>query len=131
MDAGWSLRPVMTGYSDGSTRVVQSGDYETMESRSKPAVQARGRSVRQSVTMPAKLAREVRRVAKQRHVTMSRAVVALIERGIEAEAAASAKLADAYERFMAESDPARKSADGEDLIRSIFGSAAVAEDPLR
>jgi len=81
--------------------------------------------------MPAQLAREVRRVAKERNVTMSRALVTLAERGIEAEAAARAKLTTAYEQFMAESDPARKSEVGEDLIRSIFGRAAIAEDPLR
>ena len=113
------------------TRVVQIDHNETMQTRRKPAVRARTRSVRQSVTMPAQLAREVRRVAKERNVTMSRALVTLAERGIEAEAAARAKLTTAYEKFMAESDRARKSEVGEDLIRSIFGKAAIAEDPLR
>ena len=37
-------------------------------------------TVRQSVTIPAQLAREVRRVAKERNVTMSRTLVALAER---------------------------------------------------
>jgi hypothetical protein len=81
--------------------------------------------------MPAQLAREVRRVAKERNVTMSRALVTLAERGIEAEAAARAKLTTAYETFMSEKDPATKSAVGEDLIRAIFGRAGIAEDPLR
>lgn len=45
--------------------------------------------------------------------------------------AARHKLTTAYEKFMAESDPARKNEVGEDLIRSIFGRAAIAEDPLR
>ena len=87
--------------------------------------------MRQSVTIPAPLAREVRRVAKERNVTMSRALVTLAERGVEAEAAARAKLTTAYEKSMGESDPARKSEVGEDLIRAIFGRAAIAEDPLR
>ena len=39
------------------------------------------RSVRQSVTVPATLAADVRRVAKERHVTLSRALVDLAERG--------------------------------------------------
>ena len=64
-------------------------------------------------------------------MTMSRALVTLAERGVEAEAAARAKLNVAYEQFMAEGDPARKSEVGEELIRSIFGRAAIAEDPLR
>jgi len=83
------------------------------------------------VTIPAQLARQVRRVAKERKVTMSRALVTLAERGVEAEAAERAKLTAAYERFMAEGDPAEKSAVGEDLIRAIFGRAAIAKDPLR
>lgn len=80
--------------------------------------------------MPAQLAREVRRVAKERKLTMSRALVALAERGVEAEAAARASLAAAYDQFMAEGDPARKSEVGEELIRAIFGRAAIAEDPI-
>ncbi len=62
---------------------------------------------------------------------MSRALVTLAERGVEAEAAARATLTGAYEKFMAEGDPVRKSEAGADLIRAIFGSDAIAEDPLR
>lgn len=102
-----------------------------MQTRRKPAAKTRSASIRQSVTIPAELAREVRRVAKERKVTMSRALVTLAERGVEAEAAARQKLTTAYEKFMTESDPARKSEVGEDLIRAVFGRAAIAEDPLR
>jgi hypothetical protein len=102
-----------------------------MQTRRKPAAKKARASVRQSVTIPAQLAREVRRVAKERNVTMSRALVTLAERGVEAEAAARASLTTAYERFMAEGEPARKSEAGEDLIRAIFGRTAIAEDPLR
>ena len=101
-----------------------------MQTRRKPAAKRKAASIRQSVTMPAVLAREVRRVAKERKVTMSRALVTLAERGVEAEAAARARLTTAYDQFMAEGDPAKKSEVGEDLIRSIFGRAAIAEDPL-
>jgi hypothetical protein len=104
---------------------------QVVQTRRKPAVRRTRASVRQSVTMPAHLAREVRRVAKERNVTMSRALVTLAERGVEAEATARAKLTAAYEQFMAEGDPARKSEVGEDLIRAIFGGAAIAKDPLR
>lgn len=102
-----------------------------MQTRRKPDAKRRTDSVRQSVTIPAQLAREVRRVAKERNVTLSRALVTLAERGVEADAAERQKLTTAYERFLAESDPARKSEVGEDLIRAIFGRAAIAEDPLR
>ena len=107
-------------------------DYnQVVQTRRKPAAKRRTASVRQSVTISAKLAREVRRVAKERNVTMSRALATLAERGVEAEAAARAKVTTAYETFMGERDPAKKSEAGEDLIRAIFGRAAIAEDPLR
>jgi len=111
--------------------VVQVNYNESVQTRRKPPARRAGASVRQSVTMPAQLAREVRRVAKERNVTMSRALVTLAERGVEAEAAARARLTAAYEQFMAEGDPARKSEVGEDLIQAIFGRAAIAKDPLR
>lgn len=62
---------------------------------------------------------------------MSRALVALAERGVEAEEAARRKLTTAYDSFVTEQDPARKSEAGEELIRAIFGRSAIAQDPLR
>jgi hypothetical protein len=61
---------------------------------------------------------------------MSRALVALAERGVEAEATAKQQLNTAYRRFMAEPDPARKNEAGKDLIRAIFGRDAIAEDTV-
>jgi len=81
--------------------------------------------------MPPQLARKVWRIARERNLTLSRALVTLAERGVEAEAAATAKLTSAYEKFMAEPEPAGRTEAGEDLIRAIFGRAAIAEDPLR
>jgi hypothetical protein len=80
--------------------------------------------------MPAGLAGEVRRVAKERKVTMSRALVTIAERGVEAEAEERALLTAAYAQFMAEGDPTKQSEVGEDMIRRIFGRTAIAEDPL-
>ena len=87
-------------------------------------------SVRQSVTIPAQLAVEVERVARKKHLTMSRALVVLAQRGVEAEAAARANLSATYRRFMSEADPERKSEAGKDLIRAVFGKDAIAEDSL-
>jgi hypothetical protein len=87
---------------------VQS-NYQGVQTRSKPAAKRRTASVRQRVTIPAQLAREVRRVAEECNVTMSKALVTLAERGVEAEAAARAILTAAYEEFMSEGDPARRS----------------------
>ena len=97
----------------------------------KSSVKRPARSVRQSVTLPATLALEVRRVAKERKVTMSRALVTLAEQGVEAEAAARARLAAAYEDFMSEADSGEKNEAGKELIQAIFGRDAIAEDPLR
>jgi hypothetical protein len=87
-------------------------------------------SIRQSVTIPAELALEVERLARKKHLTMSRALVVLAQRGVDAEAAARQNLNAAYRRFMAEADPARKGEAGKDLIRAIFGKDAIAEDPI-
>jgi hypothetical protein len=91
---------------------------------------ASARSVRQSVTIPASLAAVVRRVAKERRVTMSRALVALAERGVCAEAEAKEQLKAAYDRFIDEQEPHRKNQAGRDLMRSVFGKDSVAEDPI-
>jgi hypothetical protein len=87
-------------------------------------------SIRQSVTIPAELAVEVERLARKKHLTMSRALVVLAQRGVDAEAAARQNLNTAYRRFMAEADPARKDEAGKDLIRAIFGKDAIAEDRI-
>jgi RNA polymerase-interacting CarD/CdnL/TRCF family regulator len=114
---------VIHGSQERCTTVVQMNYTLAVQTRRKPAAKRTGASVRQSVTIPAQLAREVRRVAKERKITMSRAIVTLAERGVEAEAAARARLTAAYEEFMAEGNPAKKSEVGEDLIRAIFGEA--------
>jgi hypothetical protein len=87
-------------------------------------------SVRQSVTIPVQLAIEVERVAKKKHLTMSRALVVLAQRGVEAEAAARNNLNATYRRFMSEADPERKNKAGKDMIRAIFGEDSIAEDSL-
>jgi hypothetical protein len=83
------------------------------------------------VTIPAQLATEVRRVAKERHLTTSRALVELAQRGVKAEAEARKNLSLTYRRFMSEADPERKDKAGKDLIREIFGTEALAEDSIR
>jgi hypothetical protein len=91
---------------------------------------APAKSLRQSVTIPAPLLAAVRRTAKEQHLTMSRALVALAERGLQAELEAKQQLKTSYNRFLAEKDPALKNEAGKDLIRAIFGKDAIAEDPV-
>ncbi len=101
-----------------------------MKAQAKPRSR-KPRSIRQSVTLPAKLAAAVRRVAKERRLTNSRALVELAQRGVDAEAEARESLNATYRRFMSEADPKRKGDAGKDLIRAIFGKDALAEDPVR
>ena len=81
--------------------------------------------------MPAQLAITVRRVAKERRLAMSRALVELAQRGIEAEVEARENLKATYLRFMSEADPDRKGEAGKDLIRAVFGADALAEDSIQ
>ncbi len=83
------------------------------------------------MTLPAQLANEVRRVAKERHLTASRALVELAQRGVEAEAQARENLHATYRAFMSEADPVRKEEAGKDLMRAIFGADAIAEGSIR
>jgi hypothetical protein len=72
-----------------------------MASQSKPlSRRSRAKPIRQSVTIPAPLAVEVRRVGKERHLTISRALVTLAERGVQAEREAKENLKAAYRRFL-------------------------------
>ena len=57
---------------------------------------------------------------------MSRAIVSLAERGVQAEHDANENLKAAYKRFLQEQEPVRKDEAGKDLIRAIFGKDAVA-----
>ena len=86
--------------------------------------------MRQSVTIPATLAADVRRVANERHVTMSRALVVLAERGVRAEAEARQQLKAAYRNFIDAAEPELKNEAGRDLIRAIFGKDSIAEDSV-
>jgi predicted DNA-binding ribbon-helix-helix protein len=103
---------------------------ETMKSQPKPRSR-KTTSVRQSVTLHAKLVAEVRRVANERHLTKSRALVELAQRGVDAGAEARENLNATYRRFVPEADPKRKDDAGKDLIRAIFGKESLAEDPVR
>jgi hypothetical protein len=87
-------------------------------------------SVRQSITIPATLAKDVRRVAKERRVTVSRALVALAERGLRAEMEAKEQLKAAYRNFVEASEPEVKNEAGRELIRAVFGKDSIAEDSV-
>ena len=81
-------------------------------------------------TMAMRVKKSATRSVRQ-SVTASRAVVALAERGVAAEAAAQEKLTASYHRFLEENEPLRKDEAGRDLIRAIFGKDAISGDPVR
>jgi len=91
---------------------------------------SRAKPTRQSVTIPAPLVAAVRRVAKERNLTMSRALVSLAERGIQADLEAKKELKAAYRRFMQERESRANNEAGKELIRVIFGADAIDEDTL-
>ncbi len=102
-----------------------------MAARSKTVLSRSGtRALRQSVSIPAPLAAEVRRIAKERDLTIGRALVTLAESGVRAERDAQENLKSAYRRFLKEQEPSKKEKAGQDLVRSIFGKDAIAEDPI-
>lgn len=84
------------------------------------------KAVRQSVTIPEALAEEVRRLAEEKRLTFSGAVVFLAERGAKAEREAQKNLRRSYRNYMKEHDPEKKLKAGDDLIRSVFGTDAIA-----
>jgi hypothetical protein len=77
--------------------------------------------VRQSVSLPAKLAAQVRSMAKTRRLSANRMLLELIEDGIEAEKRKQRQFFDLAERFRNESDPETAKRLGDQLGRMVFG----------
>lgn len=87
--------------------------YEGMKSQGKP--------VRQSVSLPAKTAAQVRNLARTRKLSSSRMLVELIENGIEAEKRKQQEFFELAERFRNASDPEEAKRLGDELGRMVFG----------
>jgi N6-adenosine-specific RNA methylase IME4 len=79
------------------------------------------RKVRQSVTLPAKVAAQVRSMAKTRRLSSNRMLVELIENGIEAEKRKQDEFFELAERFRSTSDPEEAKRLGDELGRMVFG----------
>ncbi|MBL8240544.1 MAG: hypothetical protein JNM66_24200 [Bryobacterales bacterium] len=83
---------------------------------------AQPKNVRQSVSLPAKVASQVRAMAKSRRLSATRMLVELIENGIEADKRKQQEFFDLAERFRSESDPDAAKRLGDQLGRMVFGS---------
>jgi metal-responsive CopG/Arc/MetJ family transcriptional regulator len=78
--------------------------------------------VRQSISMPAKLAAQVRSLAKRRRVSASRMLVELIENGIEAQKQREREFLALAEQFRSTTDPDEVKRLGDQMGRMIFGA---------
>jgi predicted DNA-binding protein len=84
-------------------------------------MKANDKPVRQSVSLPARLARRVRTLAKNRNTSTSRVLVELIETGIESKEAEKSKFFDLADQLGATSDPLERKRIKELLARMSFG----------
>jgi hypothetical protein len=84
-------------------------------------MKSQGKAVRQSVSLPAKTAAQVRSLAKTRKVSSNRMLVELIENGIEAEKRKQQEFFELAERFRNTSDPEEAKRLGDELGRMVFG----------
>lgn len=79
------------------------------------------KAVRQSVSLPAKVAAQVRTIARTRRMSANRVLVELIENGIEAEKRKQQEFFDLAERFRIATDPKEVKQLGDQMGRMIFG----------
>ena len=77
--------------------------------------------IRQSVSLPARLARRVRTLAAKSKTSTNRVLVELIETGIESKEAERSKFFDLADQLSATSDPAERKRIKEILARMTFG----------
>ncbi len=79
------------------------------------------KTVRQSVTLPAKVASQVRAMAKRRTLSASRVLVELIEEGIESRKSKQQAFFELAERFRQAADPDEAARLGDELGKMVFG----------
>jgi len=80
------------------------------------------KTVRQSVTLPLKVAAQVRSMARGRRLSANRMLVELLEHGIEAEKRKQQEFFDLAERFRRATDPEEVKRLGDQLGRMVFGN---------
>jgi hypothetical protein len=85
------------------------------------AMNPANKTVRQSVSLPAKIAAQVRNLAKTRKLSSNRILVELIENGIEAEKRRHQEFLELAERFRNTTDPEEAKRLGDELGRLVFG----------
>jgi hypothetical protein len=81
----------------------------------------RDKTVRQSVTLPVKVATQVRSMAKRQRLSASRMLVELLEEGIEAKKQKEKAFFELAEHFRSATDPKEVERLGEKLGEMVFG----------
>ena len=78
-------------------------------------------SVRRSVTLPSRVAKQVDSLAKERRLSDNRVLLELIERGIESQKQKQNRFYELAERFRAADKPEDIKRLGDQLGRMVFG----------
>ena len=79
------------------------------------------KTTRQSVTLPAAVAAQVRSLAKTRRLSANRVLAELIEDGLEAQKRKQQQFFELAERFRGATDPEEAKRLGDELGRMVFG----------
>ena len=85
---------------------------------------ASSKIVRQTLSLPASVATQVRSMAKSRRLSANRMLVELIENGMAAERNRQQYFFDLTERFRSATDPDEVKRLGDELGRMVFGGDA-------
>ena len=80
-----------------------------------------GETIRQSISLPARVAAQVRSMAKTRRLSANRMLVELIEDGMEARKQKQRQFFELAERFRGAADPEEAKRLGDQLGRMVFG----------
>jgi hypothetical protein len=80
------------------------------------------RSIRQSVSLPARVARRVRTLAQTTKTSTSRVIVELIESGLDAKEQEKKRFFDVADRLGRSRDPEEQQRLKEELARMTFGA---------
>jgi len=79
------------------------------------------KSVRQSITLPANIATQIRTMAKRRQLSADRILVEFVKEGLEAKKRKGKAFFELAERLRAADDPKEVERLGEELGQMVFG----------
>jgi hypothetical protein len=79
------------------------------------------KSARQSISIPARIAKKVRVLAKNQKTSANRVLVALIEAGLESKEAERVRFFELADRLAQSKDPGEREQLKKDLARMTFG----------